>query len=426
MSVTVKHLNGDTTFLLTFSPLEKEKRPPSPPSPSPSWSCFPQSSGTFSILVDPWLSGPSTMWHPKFLYSKHTVPSCIQNLCDIPEPNVVLVSQEKPDHCHEATLRQLDPSSTLTTILAEPAAAKRIRAMKHFNPSRIHALPVYSDRRPESVIRFYIPPLTPGGTPGEATIAYISAKLDVAGLHNAIGITYRPPTAAYPPAQYFSPSTPLSPSGYISVFPHAHPHTLPLTPPDTPNFHESMIRPSTSPIQRPRTSPNPRTSLFSNRTSSASSTPLSTPRSTFPSHTSTSSISSISSAFPHVLSEKTLSIIYSPHGVSYPLLRSYASSHLVASAALPLTALLHSFDRVQNPWWLGGNINAGLPGGVEIAKNLMAKCWISAHDEDKENSGISVMKVATRKHTRSEVSEMVGKPTGVEVLAVGAEIVLHA
>lgn len=423
MSLSIKHLNGDTTFLLTFSPIDKQS-----PSSSPSPSCLPslyhqQPSGTFSILVDPWLSGPSTMWHPKFLYSKHTVPSCIQHLSEIPEPNVVLVSQDKPDHCHESTLRQLNPSSTLTTILAEPAAAKRIKGMKHFNPSNTHALPVYSDRRPESIIRFYIPPITPGGVPGEATITFIPAKLDMSGLHNAIGITYRPPTAAYLPVQYM-PLTPLPQSNHF-VSPDPHPQTLPLTPPDSPDLVASDLRPTTSPVQRPRTSPNVRTSIFSNRTASTISTPLSSSGSN-PSHASVSSISSIISNRPHMPAEKTLSVIYSPHGISYPLIRPYASSHLVSSAALPLTALLHSFDRVQNPWWMGGNVNAGLPGGVEIAKNLMAKCWISAHDEDKENTGLAVRKVATRKYTAKEVREMVGDRTDVEVLATGAEKMLKA
>jgi len=102
----------------------------------------------------------------------------------------------------------------------------------------------------------------------------------------------------------------------------------------------------------------------------------------------------------------------------------------MATAALPLTLLLHSFDRVQNPWWLGGNIAAGLPGGVEIAQNLTAKCWISAHDEDKDNSGLSVMSVKTRKYKIEEVREMLSRAEGGNInvanLASGAEIVLEA
>lgn len=84
---------------------------------------------------------------------------------------------------------------------------------------------------------------------------------------------------------------------------------------------------------------------------------------------------------------------------------------------------------MENPWWLGGNVNAGLPGGVEIVQNLMAKYWISAHDEDKDNSGLSVKKVVTRKYNAEEVREMVAKRkggTGVVVLDCGEELKVKA
>lgn len=56
----------------------------------------------------------------------------------------------------------------------------------------------------------------------------------------------------------------------------------------------------------------------------------------------------------------------------------------------------------------------------------MTKCWVGAHDEDKENSGFSVIRAATRKYTRAEVREMVGKETQVEELGVGEELILRA
>jgi hypothetical protein len=105
--------------------------------------------------------------------------------------------------------------------------------------------------------------------------------------------------------------------------------------------------------------------------------------------------------------EKTLSVIYSPHGVSYDVIRPYASSYLVSESALPLTALLHSFDCVENPWWLGGNISAGSPGGTEIAKSLYAKAWISAHDADKDNRGWAVKLTQIAQHAVDEVKKMV-------------------
>ena len=117
--------------------------------------------------------------------------------------------------------------------------------------------------------------------------------------------------------------------------------------------------------------------------------------------------------------------------MTYSHIHPYATSHLVLAAALPLTLLLHSFDRVQNPWYLGGNISAGLPGGLEIARNLFTKCWISAHDEDKENSGFSVGQVVTRKYSAEEVKRLVeqgreGRNLKVDVraLACGERVVL--
>lgn len=75
---------------------------------------------------------------------------------------------------------------------------------------------------------------------------------------------------------------------------------------------------------------------------------------------------------------------------------------------------------------MGGNINSGLPGGIEIAQSLMARCWISAHDEEKNNKGLSVAKVVTRKHHVDEVRSMVGGCTEVVVLEVGEERILTA
>ena len=56
-----------------------------------------------------------------------------------------------------------------------------------------------------------------------------------------------------------------------------------------------------------------------------------------------------------------------------------------------------------------------MPGGVEIAKKFMAKCWVGAHDEIKDNSGVSVMRVRTRRFEKAEV----------EKLGVGAEVILN-
>ena len=103
MSLTVTHLNADSTFLLVF-------RPAAAPTAG-----FPPSPGylpvAFSILLDPWLVGHSTVISSRFSVTRHTIPACVSSLRDLPSPpDLVIVSQDKPDHCHEETLRQLDPN----------------------------------------------------------------------------------------------------------------------------------------------------------------------------------------------------------------------------------------------------------------------------------------------------------------------------
>ena len=71
---------------------------------------------------------------------------------------------------------------------------------------------------------------------------------------------------------------------------------------------------------------------------------------------------------------------------------------------------------------------AGLPGGIAIAQNLMARHWIRAHDEIKDNTGLAVMSVKTRKYTMEEVRSILRQELGSNVnitsLGPGAEMVL--
>lgn len=380
MSVTVKHLNADATFLLTFQPASI----PSPALTSPPGSPNLAPSNSFSILLDPWLIGSSKIYHPKFAISRHRIAPCVASLKDIPTPDVVVISQGKPDHCHEETLRQLPPGGPGDDddddgggplILAAPAAAKRIRSWRHFHPSRVqsmrpfkphrHGHPSSSRRkrrgpRPDTLRRIVLPPLTPSGSPGEVTIAFLPEKLDVTGLHTAIGITYRPPT-----------SSTLFPAAFSLA-------SSSSTPPGSPrSFHSSSMSSYAAPTDRP------------------------------------------------------VSLIYSPHGVGYDVIEPYASTHLVAEAALPLTTLLHPLDRVQNPWWLGGNVSVGLPGGLAVARNLMARCWVSAHDEDKEVGGVSTIPIRTRKYGAHEARALLahggkGIETDVLVLDPGRELTIRS
>ena len=318
MALTIKHLNSDASFLLTFRPIL-----PFPPSPG-------QPTNEFTILLDPWLSGPSKIWHPKFSVSRQKLPSCISNLRELPEPDLVVISQPKTDHCHEHTLTQLPASGGKTRILAEPGTVKVIKGWKYFDSSKLVTLPKWEDPRIKSnstVYRISVPALAPRGSPGEVTVSFIPQKPDITGLHNAIGITYRPPSV-------------------YNAF-----DNLPGTPPDTPR--------------------------------------------------------SFQSTFSNTVTDRALSVIFSPHGCSYKTLAPYVTSHLISEAALPLTALLHCFDRVQNTWYMGGNICSGFPGGLEIVQNLFAKAWISAHDGDKDVSGFANTKIKINKYPREEVESVI-------------------
>lgn len=350
MSLTVKSLNGDTSFLLTFSP---------PVAPLSSPGLFP---GSFSILVDPWITGPSIILNSVFSHSEQKHTPCISSLKELErEPDLILISQHKPDHCHEETLRQLPPECE-SIILATPAAVKRIHSWNHFRSESIHALPKFAEGDGRSIYRIVLPPPTPRGSCGEVTISWLPARHDLTGVHHAIGITYRPPC------------TPLSMRnrGYYL--------DLPMSPPASPR---SPLSPMTI---------------------------ASSPRTIVPS--------------PNNDREKTLSVIYSPHGVSFDTIRPYATSHLVSESALPLTALMHSFDCVDNPWWLGGNISAGSPGGLEIARSLYARAWISAHDADKDNRGWAVKQTRIGQFAVDEVRRMfASSPKGKQQSATRTDVI---
>ena len=490
MAVSVKHLNADTSFLLTFSPEAKR---------SPSESDF--TVGNFSVLIDPWLYGPSIVTASWFAKTEHRIPSAIKHLSELPEPDVVIVSQNKPDHCHKETLLELRADGK-TIIVAEPGAAKAIKSWNHFDPAKVHGLVKYDPKvKSGRMLRLSIPALSGDGFPGELNISFIPAKNYMTGLHNAIGITYQPPThtksiapiatidlpkttkyfhiplspVTLPPSSPQPPITPLvnRPMSFdqprqdhntleSTPFPYFRRHRpqlsrssntasselLPTTSPPTPRIEPAPEQPGvivhnvvTVPDQSPRidsafdfklgpspfalinspptppetpTSPMMTSLPFTSPASQAlpSSSPTSTSfherrTSSLPSHQR--SLSSVSS-MPNLITPitparpKAISVIYSPHGLPLSDLQPYIQNHLVRlPGALPLTLLFHSFDHVQNPWYLGGNIMTGMYGGAEIARALMARCWVSAHDEDKDDRGFSVKKLRVKRIAAAEV-----------------------
>lgn len=389
MALTVKHLNSDASFLLSFEPVIPEFAQGTV-SPRP-----------FTILLDPWITGPSKIFHSKISISTHIHPACISSLSELSAPpDLVIISQHKSDHCNEATLRQLPASGTSTLILAEPAAARLIKSWKYFDQKKIRTIERWEDPRltgRQSVVRVPVPPATAGGQGGEVTVAFIPQKRDIAGLHAAIGITYRPP-----------------PTNNLRV--HLPTLSKPPTPPATPNTPSTQASnaTSTNTLAGPDgllLPPTPPVSPHSLRSVQSASTLLPSParpglNAYFPRSTSQNFIRPTTSNG----TTRPISVLYSPHGISYAYLSTYVTSHLVAEAALPLTALLHCMDSISNPWWLGGNICAGVPTGAEIATRLGARVWISAHDGEKDVRGLATGMLKTRRWRREEIEGALGPP----------------
>ncbi|KAL1879145.1 hypothetical protein VTK73DRAFT_7264 [Phialemonium thermophilum] len=389
MAVTIRHLNDDASFFLLFEPLEMEHP------------TIGGSAGPFCVLLDPWITGPSTIFHSSISTTTHCNPACVSSLQELPEPHLVIISQQMSDHCHEETLRQLLPSKTKTIILAEPASARLIRGWNYFDEDKVQVVPKWTAGT-SGVVRIPVPPLIEGGRPGEVTVAFISQRHDLLGLHNAIGITYRPPPAHTSSSYQSAPIVSTTPTAISSGRPGSHSTQCCVQNAALPQSETT----TTEAIRMPQSPTSPGlSSLYS--VLSADSLPLSdisngtnvtvatsvNPQEIFPAWSSCSSDGR----------RPAMSIIFSPHGIVYDNIHDYVTNHLIPEEALPLTALLHCFDNVSNPWWLGGSVLLGAPTGAEIATRLGAKVWISAHDGEKHVRGLATGWLRTRKWRREEV-----------------------
>ena len=165
MSLRIKHLNGDTSFLLIFSPVGAPHNPQG---------TFP---GSYTILIDPWLApSPSKVLSSRFAITHRVTPACVESLADLPDPDLVLVSQDKTDHCHEETLKQL-PQDTAAKILGTPAAAKKIRSWRHFERDTVQSLERFDEKRPGyNIHRITIQSFSPSCSEGEVTVTLLSPK----------------------------------------------------------------------------------------------------------------------------------------------------------------------------------------------------------------------------------------------------------
>jgi hypothetical protein len=321
MSLTIQKLNTDCTFLLAFSPAYNTAEE--------HLHLFP---GAFTILIDPWLSGGSSILHPTFQYTKHTDAPHITSLADLKQPiDLIIISQDKPDHCHRETLCSL-PKDKHVNILATRAAAKKIKSWSFFDENNIHIIPPYSPNdKKETLITIALPAYTSTSAPGELTIAHLPTKHDLTKVHDAIAITYRPPGTIFS-----SPPTPTS-------------------------------------SQQPQ--------------------------------------------------PQTLSLLYTPHGISPSTLAPYLQTHLIPQSALPLTALIHAFSHERNPSCLGGSVVRGAPGGLELLEALEGRVetWISAHDAPLERRGWSVRWLKSRVLGAEEVEGWVReRGWGTRCVEIGA------
>ena len=73
----------------------------------------------------------------------------------------------------------------------------------------------------------------------------------------------------------------------------------------------------------------------------------------------------------------------------------------------------------------------GVDSGLEIARALMARCWISAHDEVKDDRGVAVKLLKCDRNSAEMVQAKLAQlddswHCDVESLDVGAELCLTA
>lgn len=397
MPLAVEKLNADSTFLLAFTPTFAPRK------------SLRRCAGAFTILIDPWLTGQASLYHPAFQVSHHTDHIAIQSLAELgPDLDLIVVSQDKPDHCHRETLCSL-PHDTAAQIVASPAAAKKIKSWRHFDPGIVHTILPYSSDRPDDVLKITLPSYTSASAAGEITLAHIPTKRDIAGLHNAIGITYRPPASLL--TSFESDDLDASNEMTRSMTPKMR-KSKSLTRLRR-KFSRSTLSddlsrrqnsesppPLPSPIamyrdQQGRSHDLPSPPLTPDRLTRKDSALHSPPRPT-----------TASSEWTAKRQEHTLSVIYTPHGISPDVLAPYVEHHLHARRALPLTALFHGITREQNPWFLGGTVANGAPGGLEIAKLTKPRYWIGAHDEWKENNGFATVWIKTRRFENDEVTAL--------------------
>ncbi|KAG8711900.1 hypothetical protein FRC09_020349 [Ceratobasidium sp. 395] len=115
----VKHLNGDTSWLISF-PVSTQDR----------------EDGLFNIIIDPWLTGPQTDYYSWFSRQSHVIKACVDHISELnTRIDAVVLSHEWSDHTHRATLLEIDAK---TPVYATKNAADLVRSWDHF--STVHTI----------------------------------------------------------------------------------------------------------------------------------------------------------------------------------------------------------------------------------------------------------------------------------------------
>ncbi|KAL0932128.1 uncharacterized protein CTRU02_213081 [Colletotrichum truncatum] len=191
------HLNADTTWLIQL--------------PYPQHAAAPTGRKRFNILIDPWLQGPQSDVSSWFSTQWHVVEPSVKTMAELnsllasletgPDDthetqksyiDVVAISHEFTDHCHQATLEELPAS---TPVFATEKAADLIRTWKHFES--VTTTPGFSSSTTD-----WKSTLSIAGLPSWVGIGRVITAGNALYYHSAVMIAFdlgKPETVLYSP-----------------------------------------------------------------------------------------------------------------------------------------------------------------------------------------------------------------------------------
>ena len=163
MSLTLRHLNADTSWLIIFN--------------------------EFKILLDPWLFGSQTDFFRYFSTQEHAIVPSIQDIQrDLGvEIDAIIISHEFTDHCHEETLRSLPAT---IPVFATTNASKLIRRWGYFQ--HVYDIPLLNNRPENFTLSVLSRQQSELDLPNTISVGYIPEKgfLSLPSLHGATCISF--------------------------------------------------------------------------------------------------------------------------------------------------------------------------------------------------------------------------------------------